>query len=60
MKKAIDLVKSPEGLYFEHYGDILFRLDKKEEALKYWNKALKTSNYSDKLEQKVAEGKLYE
>ncbi len=60
MKKAIDLVKSPEGLYFEHYGDILFRLDKKEEALEYWNKALKTGNYSDKLEQKVAEGKLYE
>lgn len=60
MKKALDLVSTPDGLYYEHYGDILFHLDNKEEALKYWNKALKAGNYSDKLEQKVAEGKLYE
>ncbi len=60
MKKVMEFQKEPSGTVFEHYGDILYRLDKKEEALKYWNKALKTGTYSDKLEKKLKDGVLYE
>lgn len=60
MKKALDYTKNPEGLYFEHYGDILFHLENQKKALEYWEKAKKVGTYSDKLEQKLQDGRMYE
>lgn len=63
-KKFMDLAmlheKEPSGVMLEHYGDILFHLGKKNEALSYWKKAEETSEVSDKLSQKIKEGKYHE
>jgi tetratricopeptide (TPR) repeat protein len=44
----------------EHYGDVLYKLDKKEEALKYWQDAKIAGGGSEFLEKKITEKKLYE
>jgi tetratricopeptide (TPR) repeat protein len=53
MKKCLSLDKSPSGANLEHYGDILFKLGKENEAKEYWNKAKKAGGYSKDLEQKL-------
>ena len=40
MRSAIENVKNPSGVLYEHYGDILFMNGEKEEAVKMWQKAL--------------------
>ena len=40
MRSAIENEKSPSGVLYEHYGDILFMNGEKEEAVKMWRKAL--------------------
>lgn len=60
MKKAIDNAQNPDGLYFEHYGDILFKTGDTKKAIENWEKAKKAGGYSDKLEQKLKDGTLYE
>lgn len=60
MKKALDNAQNPDGLYFEHYGDILFKVGDKKKAIENWEKAQKAGGYSDKLEQKLKDGTLYE
>ena len=60
MKKAIDNAQNPDGLYFEHYGDILFKTGDTKKAIENWEKAKKAGGYSDKLEQKLRDGILYE
>ncbi len=63
-KKFMDLAMKhedqPSGVMLEHYGDILFHLGKKNEALSYWKKAEGTPEASDKLSQKIKEGKYHE
>ena len=44
----------------EHYGDILYQLDDKEQALIYWQKAQEKGSTSELLEKKIADKKLYE
>ena len=44
----------------EHYGDVLYRLDKVDEAIKQWKKAKELGDASEFLNQKIKEGKLYE
>ena len=44
----------------EHYGDILYKLGKKVNALNQWKKAKRLGEASKFLNQKVEEGKLYE
>jgi predicted negative regulator of RcsB-dependent stress response len=46
------------GLIVEHRGDILFRLDRKEEAKAEWLKAKSLGDYSDTLELKLTTGQL--
>jgi tetratricopeptide (TPR) repeat protein len=60
MFDALNSETEPSGVMLEHYGDILYHLDEKAEALIYWIKAEKTSEKSDKLSQKIKEGKYYE
>ncbi|HLN53605.1 MAG TPA: tetratricopeptide repeat protein [Lentimicrobium sp.] len=60
MEKVLQLESNPSGAELEHYGDILFMLDKKEKALEYWRKAMDAGDTSELLPLKVKEGKLYE
>ncbi len=48
------------GTVVEHYGDILFQLNEKDEALKYWKLAKEQKEYSDLLDKKIKDKKLYE
>jgi predicted negative regulator of RcsB-dependent stress response len=45
--------KKVSGIVLEHYGDILFKLNKIDQALEYWNKAKEAGNNSDKLQKKI-------
>lgn len=60
MELAMKHEEKPSGVMLEHYGDILFHLGKKNEALSYWKKAEGSSEASDKLSQKIKEGKYHE
>ena len=44
----------------EHYGDILYRLKRTNEALEQWQKAKELGSDSENLDQKIADKKLYE
>ncbi len=47
-------------LILEHYGDVLFRLGKPEEALKYWKKSNEAGGSSESLLKKISTKKLGE
>lgn len=48
------------GTVLEHYGDVLYKLGRVSEALTWWQKAKATGEYSELLEKKLNEKKLYE
>jgi tetratricopeptide (TPR) repeat protein len=48
------------GEILEHYGDVLFKLDKKKKAITFWRKAEETGEYSTELIQKINENKFIE
>ena len=48
------------GVVFEHYGDVLFKLGQKNEAVIQWEKAKLIGEVSDLIDKKIAERKLYE
>jgi len=60
MEKALAIDGNKNPVLLEHYGDILYRLDIKEIAFEYWNKAKIAGKGSDFLEQKIIEKKLIE
>ena len=49
-----------EANILEHYGDVLFQTNEKEEALQYWKKAAELGTASDGLLKKLAEGGIEE
>ena len=49
-------IKNPKIL--EHYGDVLYKLNKNEEALKKWIESKQAGNNSEGLEKKIKEKKL--
>lgn len=55
-------LNSTSGTVIEHYGDVLYQLGDKEEAMKQWRKAKELGNSDNPklLEQKLAKGKLIE
>lgn len=57
IKKALSNGGDSSGTVLEHYGDVQFRLNNREVAMEYWKKAKDTGEYSDKLEEKINEGK---
>ncbi|MDF2157127.1 tetratricopeptide repeat protein [Algoriphagus sp. CAU 1675] len=63
-KKYMDLAikneAEPSGVMLEHYGDILYHLGEKSEALSYWKKAAGSSEASEKLPLKIKNGKYHE
>ena len=48
------------GEILEHYGDVLFKLNKKKKAITFWRKAEETGEYSTELIQKINENKFIE
>lgn len=60
VEKSLKHGGNQSGVILEHYGDILFKLGNKEEALSYWKKAKEKEGYSDKLDQKIKEEKYVE
>ena len=53
LKKAISLSANPNGIILEHFGDVLFKLNKKEEAIISWEKAKETGEASQFIEEKI-------
>ena len=60
IKKAYNNGGDTSGVVLEHYGDIFYQLGNKDEALKYWKRAIEKDDYSDLLEKKIKDRKLYE
>ena len=58
--KAIKAGGDKSGTILEHYGDILFKLGKKEEAVGYWKKAKDLGTDSSTIDRKIAEQKYIE
>ncbi len=60
IEQALKLDDKPGAVELEHYGDILYRLNRTAEAIQWWNKAKEAGEGSEFLEMKVKDGKLYE
>ena len=60
MERAIAGAEHKSVTVMEHYGDILYFLNRKEEALTNWKIAQSLGQGSDKLAQKIMEGKWFE
>ena len=60
MEIALSKTTEESAVLVEHYGDILFYLNDKENALTQWRKSLKMGNDSKILKQKIAEKRYIE
>jgi len=60
METALSKPSEDSSVLVEHYGDILFHLNEKENALVQWRKSLKMGNESKVLKQKIAEKRYIE
>ncbi len=58
LEEAITL--SDDATIVEHYGDVLFKIGKKEDAVKQWQKAKLKGEASAFIDRKIKEKKLYE
>ena len=58
--KAIANGGSESGTLLEHYGDVLYKLNDIENALKFWIDAKKAGGTTDLIDKKIADKKLYE
>lgn len=56
-ERALANNEDQNGVYLEHYGDILFLKGEKDMALQQWQKAKQAGNKSQKLVQKINEKK---
>ncbi|MBQ8045055.1 MAG: hypothetical protein IJ269_01735, partial [Bacteroidales bacterium] len=59
IRRAIDNDKEPSATLYEHYGDTMYKLDRPDEAKKYWQKALDVNNENintDNLKHKLNNG----
>ncbi len=57
--RAVKLA-AKKPLILEHYGDVMFKLGKQDEALKYWKKSNEVGGNSDALLKKISTKKLSE
>ncbi len=60
MEAAIKNGGDENATLLEHYGDILFMLQKLDEAKKYWEKARSLGGASAVLDRKIKEQKYFE
>lgn len=54
IERAISNGGEKHGEILEHYGDVLFRLNKIDEAILFWKKAKKAGGSSEKIDQKIS------
>ena len=59
-QKAMNAGGDKSGTILEHYGDILFKLGNKDEALNYWKQAKALGTDSTTIDRKIAEMKYVE
>ena len=60
MESAINNGGENNPTLLEHYGDILFMLEKLEEASQFWEKAKNNGGSSEVLKRKIREQKYFE
>lgn len=61
MDKVFKYDKNPQGINYEHFGDILYKMGDVKNAVKNWKKAKKAGGeVSDFLDKKIKDEKLYE
>lgn len=58
--KAMKAGGDSDHTVLEHYGDILYFLDRKQEARNYWNQALQKDDSNKSLQEKVKTGEYHE
>lgn len=56
--KAIELSENPSAALFEHLGDMLFKMNKIDEAILNWEKARDGGNDSEELQNKILNKKI--
>lgn len=60
MDSAMKYSEEENDTLLEHYGDILYKTGKVEEAVKYWKKAKESGSESETLDRKIEEQKYIE
>lgn len=61
MDKVFKYDKNPQGINYEHFGDILYKMGDVKNAVKNWKKAKKAGGeVSEFLDKKIKDEKLYE
>lgn len=60
MELAIENEESPSGVMWEHYGDILYHLGNRNDAISYWKKAEGGEETSEVLIKKIKDRKYYD
>lgn len=55
-KRALDMGGNTAG-YLERYGNILMKLNRKEEAMRYWKQAVALPDHGKNLEDEIAQGR---
>lgn len=60
MEKVFSYDKNPQGINYEHYGDILYKLGDTKKAVQNWKKAKKIGGTSEFIDQKISDEKVYE
>jgi len=60
LEEALKFEKDPSGVLMEHYGDILFRLGKVDDAVSWWKKAKESPEGSEHLVQKINDRRVHD
>lgn len=60
LERALVDTSSLSGTIIEHYGDVLFKLGERENAVAQWKRAKKMGETTDLLDKKIATGTLHE
>lgn len=60
MELALEYDESPSGVMWEHYGDILYHLGNRNDAISYWKKAEGGDETSEVLIRKIKDKRYYD
>jgi tetratricopeptide (TPR) repeat protein len=60
MERALEIEEKPSGVMLEHYGDILYHLGKRSEAISFWKKAEGEEETSEFLYKKIKDQRYYD
>ncbi len=60
LEKAMSNGAAENGTILEHMGDVQYKMGKVDDALRYWELAMKTAEASPELEKKIKDRKMYD